>query len=125
MAKAAPRPQTPIQSRIEQETALRYEAAEKGTPEEMPEISREITMCMGALEGVNQRLAELVARLKPAMDERAWQNINHGDDGLIPARSTEDHLAPQSEYGQRLRQTQHAIGDIENVLSYLLQGVRT
>lgn len=125
METTAVRPQTHVQSLIEQETALRMEAREKGAPGDMPEIDREITMVQGALQGVEQRLAELAARLRPVLDEKTWAVLNHGDDNRVLADSTRDDLHPQSEYGVRLRNVQYEIAAVEHFLSYLGQGVRT
>lgn len=120
----AARPQTHIQSRIEQETAIRMESHEKGSPDAMPEIEREITMAMGAVHGVEQRLGELVAKLRPVLDEKTWMTLTRGDDNTV--RPSEDlAMAPQSEYGTRLRALQYEITALEHVLSYLVQGVRT
>lgn len=118
MEPTAARPQSDLQRRIEQAQAEGMERRTKsrnGGPEDMSEVDRELTMASGAIQGVQQRLAELAVKLGPVMPGDTLSRLQRGDDTL--ARQ-EFEIA--TEVGQRVRSLTMEISEIEHALSYLL-----
>jgi hypothetical protein len=116
----AVRPTTEFQDRmnraLEERQVARMEGP--GSPDTIPEIQRELTMVQGAMQGVHQRLADLVAVLGPVMPSKQADAIRQ----IEPLR--DDSFEVVTEMGRGLRGVQVDLHEVESVLSLLVHGVR-
>lgn len=118
----AVRAQTDMQRRLEQALSEHAEvrmSVRNGGPDDLPEVERELTMCSGAIHGVQQRVADLAARLMPVMPGDGLTRLLKD---IEPGSSLEPDT--QTEVGQRLRSLQRQMSEIETVLSHLIALVR-
>lgn len=92
-----------------------------GSPDMVPEIERELTMLEGALQGVYQRVGEVVAACESVLTTRALNAICEEQPARPPS---EDAFAIETSLGRRLRELQYRLTEIEHALSYLGNGIR-
>lgn len=115
-------PQTDLQRRLDSELQMYQESLmarrEKGGPDDLGEVDRELTMAAGALEGLYQRIGALAATLGPAMPAGLVQELLHQ-----PGRAS-DEPEVFTQVGQRIAQIRRAISECEDVLGALVVNVR-
>lgn len=122
--KAQPkRALTNLQKRIEDEVQMHLQAdmerREKGGPNDLSEVDRELTMCVGALEGLYQRLGALAAKLGPVMPGGTVASMTQG-----PGRVDSHDFEVTTEVGQRINALHRSISEIEDALGVLVAQVR-
>lgn len=124
--ESVPKPaQTQLQRRLESENQMYQETLmtrrEKGGPDDLGEIDRELTMATGALEGLYQRIGALAAVLGPVMPAGLVQKLLDQ-----PGRVNDEHEEHEvfTELGQRVAQIRRAISECEDVLGSLVVHVR-
>jgi hypothetical protein len=116
----AARPQTEFQRRLESSQTEGMERASQvrnGGPGDMSEIDRELTMASGALQGVQQRIAELAVKLGPVLPGDTVGRMMQGAD--FPRKGS-DEFEINTEVGQRIRQVTNQISELEDAVSMLL-----
>ena len=117
------RPQTDLQRRLESEHQMHHESSmklrEQGSPETFGEVDREVTMCMGALEGLYQRIGALTAILGPIMPSGVGNRMQSGE-GRIDVSPYE----VETEVGQRIQVIHRAISECEDTVGGLVASVR-
>lgn len=103
----------PIFKLLSQERrALSETDRELGSPEQIPDLMRELVMVDGALQSVEKRAAELVARLEPVLTD---------PDSVLKAASAQRaergaDMAPQSYLARRAAGFQERLGALEVLL---------
>lgn len=128
MAMARPLARTELQERVASaldEGAARRMEVRGSDPAGIPEITREVTMIKGALQGVAQRIAELAGDLEPVLNPE----IVHGQ--LLAGIDVERQEREQSErefpcrtdLGKELRGIQNTISEMEATLAFLRHAV--
>lgn len=123
MATAAKVPLNEMQERIR----AAYEEYDEigrqdGGPDDTPEVKREAMMLSGAVQGVQQRVAELAAALRPIL---GLQVTNQLVAPTGPKPSTPENWKLDTQVGVDLRSIQNRISEIEDTLGILLSGVRS
>lgn len=123
METTAARPKkTRLQERLDvalQEYAELLAKQRSGGPNDLSEIDRELTVCVGAIEGVHQRLAELTARLQSVLPGHVIAVLTGEDPGVV-RQDRLDEYEVSTEVGTRLRGLQQEISNVEDALSHLL-----
>lgn len=116
---------TDLQVRIQSESDIQIETMEgrrSGSPEELPEIERELTMLTGAMEGLYQRLGALAAVLTPVLDPGTHEYLmTQGQGRPLGSASDFEIVTP---VGQHIAKISMAIGQCEDALGALVARVR-
>jgi hypothetical protein len=82
-------------------------------PESAPELPREITILKGAVSSVDKRVRELIDRLEPVL--RPTEPTAE-----VAAKLGSDSLPVSTRYAVELRDIQHELSRLEDVVSYVL-----
>ena len=119
---SAGRPMTRLQERLQSEAQMHAESQmerrERGGPEHLGEIDRELTMAIGALEGLFQRIGALAAVLEPVLTPGAAQRDS------LALRKEPEEFEINSQVGRRVADIRRAITECEDVLGSIGANVR-
>lgn len=121
----ATRPTSDFMRRLHEALAQSEERRQQvrgGGPEEMPELDRELTMLQGATTSVQTRLADLVAAMTPVLGVKTLTGI--ADSGEVTDVRRDEQFPIETGYGQRMRNLQRDLSEVEAVLSQLTHGIR-
>lgn len=107
-----------LQERLMRQLEETTEMKRSGSPEDMPEIERELVIIEGALQGVEQRVAEALAHLRRVIPDMHLEKAIHAEPGqLRQAGPLETH------YGRRLSRVSQRLSEVEAMLG-VIQGAR-
>ena len=122
---------TELERRLAEARAMRDDVQlerRDGHPGQLPDVERQLTMARGALVGVQQRAAELVAQLQPVLrDDHDQQLAKAAEAERLQHRDREadaDELAPRCALSRQLRELQLELGELERVLAVTTQLVQ-
>lgn len=123
-AKVA-RSSTELERRLQSERELALERRDRdGSPEQLPELEREVGLVTGALAGVEQRAAELIVALDQVVHHdtllvlekvraERQERLRRQEEGGEAAGRLPGALTPT---GQRLRELYDRLGELEDTI---------
>lgn len=107
------------------EARARRMEARGSDPSSIPEVTRELTMLRGALQGLEQRIGELAGELEPIMDPKMVALHLTGEDAAPPLKDVpEDGRWPVvTEVGREIQAMQRTVSEFEAALTFIRHAV--
>lgn len=122
-----PQTESRLASRLADALAQHHEVSQRahaGNPAELPDATRQLFMLQGALEGVEQRAAELVAKLEPILRDGAHDHLaklEHARRERAENPRERDELDPRCQLGRTAASCTARVSQLEELLGMVTQ----